>query len=105
MNTMSHKTNYRIAKENLLYRTGNYLVFHGELNGEKIYKRRDIYFPGGSVSKESACSAGNTGDVGLILGRKDPLEEGVASYSSILAWTIPWTDGLQSIGSQRAGFS
>ena len=80
-------------------------MFPRELNGEKIYKRGDIDCPGGSVGKEPACSAGDTGDAGLILGRKDPLEEGMASYSSILAWTIPWTDGLQSTGSQRAGFS
>jgi len=40
------------------------------------------------------------------LGEVDPLEEGVATHSSILAWRIPWTDepaGLQSIGSQKAG--
>ena len=38
------------------------------------------------------------------LGREDPLEEGVATHSSILAWRIPWTEepgGLQSTGSQR----
>ena len=37
---------------------------------------------------------------------KDPLEEGMATYSSILAWGIPWTEepgGLQSMGSQRVG--
>ena len=37
------------------------------------------------------------------LGWKDPLEEGVATHSSILAWRIPWTvepGGLQSVGSQ-----
>ena len=35
---------------------------------------------------------------------EDPLEEGMATHSSILAWRIPWTKqsgGLQSIGSQR----
>ena len=35
------------------------------------------------------------------LGKEDPLEEGMATHSSILAWKIPWTeepDGLQSIG-------
>ena len=40
------------------------------------------------------------------LGREDPLEEGMATHSSILAWRIPWTekpDGLQSMGSQRVG--
>ena len=35
---------------------------------------------------------------------EDPLEEGMATHSSILAWRIPWTEEpgrLQSIGSQR----
>ena len=39
-----------------------------------------------------------------FLGREDPLEEGMATHSSILAWKIPWTDkpgGLQSMGLQR----
>ena len=38
------------------------------------------------------------------MGREDPLEEGMATHSSILAWRIPWTeepDGLQSKGSKR----
>ena len=40
------------------------------------------------------------------LGREVPLEEEMASHSSILAWRSPWTEepgGLQSIGSQRVG--
>ena len=40
------------------------------------------------------------------LGLEDPLEEGMATHSSILAWSIPWTEepgGLQSLGSQRVG--
>ena len=38
--------------------------------------------------------------------QEDPLEKGMATHSSILAWRIPWTEepsGLQSIGSQRVG--
>ena len=38
------------------------------------------------------------------LGRKDPLEESVATHSSILSWRIPWAEepgGLQSVGLQR----
>ena len=35
-------------------------------------------------SKESACNAGAAGDKGLILGREDPLEECMATHSSIL---------------------
>ena len=40
------------------------------------------------------------------LGREDPLEKGVATHSSILAWKIPWTEEpgwLQSTGLQRVG--
>ena len=39
-----------------------------------------------------------------FLGQEDPLEEGMETHSSILAWKIPWTvepGELQSIGSQR----
>ena len=38
------------------------------------------------------------------LGQEDPLEKGMATHSSILAWRIPWTEDLgklQSMGSQR----
>ena len=38
------------------------------------------------------------------LGREDPLEEGMATRCTILAWRIPWTEepgGLQPMGSQR----
>ena len=41
------------------------------------------------------------------LGQEDPLEEGMATHSSILAWIIPWTEepgGLQSMGSQRVRY-
>ena len=38
---------------------------------------------------ESAC---NAGDLGSTLGWEDPLEEGMATHSSILAWRIPWTE-------------
>ena len=37
------------------------------------------------------------------LGREDPLEKGMTTHSSILAWRIPWTEetcGLESMGSQ-----
>ena len=36
------------------------------------------------------------------LGKVDPLEEGMATHSSILAWRIPWPEELQSIGSQES---
>ena len=57
-------------------------------------------FPSGS--DESAC---NAGDPGLISGLgRSPGEGRMETYSSILAWRIPWTDDpgkLQSMGLQR----
>ena len=57
--------------------------------------------PDGSAGKESACNAGDTGEIGWIhrLGRS--LEEEIATHSSILAWKFSWTEepgGLQSMG-------
>ena len=55
------------------------------------------------------ANAGDRRDVGSIPGgREDPLEEGMAIHSSVLAWRISWTEEpgrLQSIGSQRVGHS
>ena len=56
------------------------------------------------VVKSLPANEGDSRDAGLILGQEDPLEEGTATYSSILARRIPSTGepgGLPSIGSQR----
>ena len=51
----------------------------------------------------------NAGDIETrvqSLGWEDPLEEEIATHSSILSWRIPWTEesiGLLSVGSQRVG--
>ena len=48
--------------------------------------------------KETAC---NAGDRVRSLVREDPLEKGMKTHSSMLAWRIPWTEepgGLQSMG-------
>ena len=58
------------------------------------------------VVKNPSANAGDIRDAGSIPGSEDPLEEGSAAHSIILAWRNPWTeepDGLQSIGSQRDG--
>ena len=68
----------------------------------QIWRAEDEYFFVTRVIK-NACSSG---DLGTIPGWGDPLEKGMAIHSSILAWRIPWTeglDGLWSIGSQRIG--
>ena len=51
-------------------------------------------FPGvAPVVKNPAASAGEARDVGSILGQEDPLEEEMATRSSILAWRIPMDRG------------
>ena len=58
--------------------------------------------------KKSTCNAGDAGDSHSILDQEDPLEEGMATHCSTLAWRIPWTEepgGLQSMGLQRVGHS
>ena len=49
----------------------------------------------------------NAGDAGSIPGSEDPLEEGMATHSTVLVWRIPRTEKpgrLQSMGSQRVGY-
>ena len=61
-------------------------------------------FPGGASVKEPTWQYRRR--EGWSLGWEDPLEEGMASHSSILVWRIPWTEepgGLQSMGSQGVG--
>ena len=56
--------------------------------------------------KNPPANAGDIRDADLIPGLEDPLEEGMATHSSILAWRIPWTEEParpQSMGSQRVG--
>ena len=63
-------------------------------------------FPYGSVVKNPPANAGDMETQTGSLGQEDPLEEEMATHSSILACRIPWTEepgGLQSLGSQRVG--
>ena len=61
----------------------------------------------GLVVKSPPANPGDIRDSGVqSLGWEDPLEKGMATHSSILAWRIPRTEepgGPQSIGSQRVG--
>ena len=57
-----------------------------------------VAFPGGTVVKNLPA---NAGDEGLIPGHEDPLQKEMESPSSILVWSIPWTEepgGLQVHG-------
>ena len=61
-------------------------------------------FPGGASGKEPRLPMQETQTQSL--GWEDPLEEGMTTHSSILAWRISWTeepDGLQSKGLHRVG--
>ena len=63
-------------------------------------------FPGGSDGKESGKETVKSPmqESGVqSLGREDPPEKGMEAHSSVLAWSIPWTEkpgGLPSMGSQ-----
>ena len=48
------------------------------------------------VVKNPLANAGDIRDMGSILGQENPLEESVATHSSILAWRIPWTGAWQA---------
>ena len=68
-----------------------------------VEKKTPLGFLGGSDGKESPCIRETRVP---SLGQEDPLEKGMATHSSILAWKIPWREepgGLQSVGSQRVG--
>ena len=56
--------------------------------------------------KNPPAEAGDIRDAVQSLGQEDPLEEGMATLSSILVWRNPWTEEpgeLQSIESHRVG--
>ena len=56
--------------------------------------------------KNPAVNAGDIRNLGLVPGSRKPLEEGMATHSSIFAWRIPWIEEpgrLPFMGSQRIG--
>ena len=64
--------------------------------------------PGGSVVKNLLAMQKMQERQVQSLDQEDPLEEGTATHSRILAWRIPWTEEpgrLQSMGSQRVGYN
>ena len=61
-----------------------------------------VGFPGGSVVKNPPAMQETQV---LSLGWENPLEKGLATYSTILAWESPWTEmpgGLQGMGLQKS---
>ena len=60
-------------------------------------------FPGGSAVKNLPAVQEMQGTLVRFLDQGDPLEEGMGTRSSILAWRIPWTEPGEPKGSQRVG--
>ena len=84
-----------------MYRKSLYYVFFDLISKLDIMKTYFMGVPGGSAVKNPHASQKAWVQ---SLGQEDPLEEGMATHSSILAWRIPWTEelgGLQSIAWQR----
>ena len=70
------------------------------------FTKQWLGFPGEASGKESNCQRRRHKTRVWSLGQEDPLQEGLATLSSILAWRILWTEepgGLQYIGLQRVG--
>ena len=57
----------------------------------------NVFFPGGSVVKNLSAMQEPQELQTQSLGREDPLEEGIATYSSILAWRIPKDRGTLAL--------
>ena len=64
----------------------------------RIYLASGLGFLGGSDGKESACNRETW--VGF-LSWEDPLEEGLTTHSSVLAWRIPWTEEAGGLHTPR----
>ena len=78
-----------------------------EGKGHLVSVGRAVAFPIGSVVKNPFAIQELQETRVRSLGQEDPVEKGKATYSSILAWIIPWTEepgGLQSMGPQNFGF-
>ena len=80
--------------------TANYTSYHN-----KAPINYFAGFPGGSVVKNLPAMRETQEMWVQSLGREDPLEEGMATHSSLLAWRVPWTEepgGLQSMGHKES---
>ena len=76
---------------------------YGDTDELMLQLPSNMGFPHGSVVKNLPTMR-IWGNVVQSPGQEDPLEDGMATHSNILAWRIPWTEepgGLQSIESQR----
>ena len=70
----------------------------GHLNHLENFRNAGSQAPPWTVVKNTPPSEG---DAGQSLGQEDPLEKGMATHFSFLAWRIPWTE--EFMGSQTVG--
>ena len=77
--------------------------FQSDISYRNNYREygKEVQFTGGSMVKTSLPMQERWVQ---FLGREDPLEKEMATHFSILAWRIPWTGWLQSMGLQRVGY-
>ena len=79
-------------------------IISWEIKGENVEIVSDFIFLGSKITAVSDCN--HEMKRHLLLGWEDPLEEGMVTHSSILAWRTSWTEepgGLQFMGLQRVG--
>ena len=94
------KSVYTLKSKGTLHNNLLYVIHLFPQECKIILKPLCMYtgFPDGSDSEETTC---NEGDLGLSLGQEDPLEQGLATQSSILAWKTSWTDKPVRLQSMR----
>ena len=91
---------YKQATDNILVNNERLSIFSTLRLGSILL----LGFPSGSDGKESQSAVQETWVP--CLDQEDPLEMGMATHTSVLAWRIPWTEEpgrLQSMESQRVG--
>ena len=83
------------------YRQVNWVEYKVRKKVQKDYKG----FPGCAGGKEPWCQCRRYETQVSSLGWEAPLEEGMATYASILAWEIPWTEESGGLYSHRVAKS
>ena len=90
-NEYSGQISFRMDWLDLLAVQGTLKSFFQYCNSKSVLQHSAFWgFPDSSVSKESACNAGDQDSIPGV--GKIPLEKGMATCSSILAWRIPWME-------------
>ena len=94
---------YKVRKSVALYLKYNISPFSSQVSKHHIIGGGSSYmgFPGGASGEEPACQCRRQETGVRFLDLEDPLEKGMETLSSILAWRSPWTErpgGLHPTG-------